>query len=262
MIWILSGFLRFSALLSLSVAMLALCAGASAAEGFKGRQITVAAASDLAFALKDISALFEGETGGRVVISFGSTGMFTRQIEQGAPFDLFFSAGEAYMDRLKKSGYTVSGTERLYARGALALAVSRGTGIKVPALGDLTRPEIKRIVIANPDHAPYGVAAMETLRSAGLLPRVKEKIVYAENIRQAMQYLQTGDAQAGLIALSLATADQVTYSGIDARLHGPINQVAALIKGSADEEAARAFLEYVCGPKGRQVLKRYGFTLP
>ncbi len=262
MIWTLSRFIRSTLLLSISVAMLAVCAGDSVAQGFKGRKITVAAASDLAFALKDISASFEADTGAKVVISFGSTGMFTSQIEHGAPFDLFFSAGEAYMDRLKKGGHTVLGTERLYARGALALAVSRGAGIKVPALEDLTRPEIKRIVIANPDHAPYGVAAMETLKSAGLLPSVKEKIVYAENIRQALQYLQTGDAQAGLIALSLATAGEVAYSGIDTRLHGPINQVAALIKGSADEAVARAFLEYVCGPKGRPVLKRYGFSLP
>lgn len=254
--------LRLSVLLSISMAMIAVCAGASAAEGFKGRQITVAAASDLAFALKEISASFEAATGARVVISFGSTGMLTRQIEQGAPFDLFFSAGEHYMDVLKKGGHTISGTERLYARGALALAVGKGVSIDRPALEDLTRPEIKRIVIANPDHAPYGVAAMEALRSAGLLPSVKGKIVYAENIRQAMQYIQTGDAQAGLIALSLAKAEQVKYSGIDTKLHGPINQVAAVIKGSGEEAVARAFLEYVCGPQGRYVLKSYGFTLP
>lgn len=257
-----SGVIRPLALLTASMVMLVICAGASLAEGFKGRQVTVAAASDLAFALKEISASFEAETGARVVISFGSTGMLTRQIEQGAPFDLFFSAGEAYMDVLKKGGHILSGTERFYARGALALAVSKGTGIKAPVLEDLTRPEIKRIVIANPDHAPYGIAAMEALRSAGLASMVKGKIVYAENIRQAMQYIQTGDAQAGLIALSLARADQLIYSGIDARLHGPINQVAAVVKGSRDEAAARAFLEYACGPKGRSVLKSYGFIIP
>lgn len=262
MIRVFAGLFRFSVLLSISISMIAICAGVSMAEGFKGRTITVAAASDLAFALKEISVSFEAETGAKVVISFGSTGMLARQIEQGAPFDVFFSAGEAYMDGLKRGGHTLSGTERHYARGALALAVSKGTGIKGPTLEDLTRPEIRRIVIANPDHAPYGVAAMETLRAAGMLPRVKEKIVYAENIRQALQYLQTGDAQAGLIALSLARADQLTYSEIDTRQHNPINQVAALVKGCRDEAVARAFLEYVCGPKGRSVLKGYGFGLP
>lgn len=254
--------LRLSVVLSISVAMLAFLAGASVAEGFKGRQITVAAASDLAFALKEISASFESRTGARVVISFGSTGMLTRQIEQGAPFDLFFSAGQTYMDVLKKGGHTLAGTERLYARGALALAVGKGIQVDRPALEDLMRPEIKRIVIANPDHAPYGVAAMEALGSAGLLPRVKGKIVYAENIRQAMQYIQTGDAQAGLIALSLAKAEQVRYSVIDTKLHGPINQVAAVISGSRDETVAKAFLEYACGPLGRSILKSYGFALP
>lgn len=254
--------LRLSIVLSISMAMLVVCAGASVAEGFKGRQITVAAASDLAFALKEISASFESRTGARVVISFGSTGMLTRQIEQGAPFDLFFSAGQTYMDVLKKGGHTLTGTERLYARGALALAVSKGIQVDRPALEDLMRPEIKRIVIANPDHAPYGVAAMEALKSAGLLSRVKGKIVYAENIRQAMQYIQTGDAQAGLIALSLAKAEQVRYSVIDTKLHGPISQVAAVIRGAGDKAVAMAFLEYACGPLGRSVLKSYGFTLP
>ncbi len=226
------------------------------------KKITVAAASDLTFALKEIAAGFEKETGTKVVISFGSTGMLAEQIRQGAPFDIFFAADVKYMDGLKKDGLVIPDTVELYAQGRIVLAINKSSGIQAADLADLRKPEIRHIAIANPAHAPYGRAAMEALKARGLWEGIKDKLVYGENIRQTLQYIQTNNAQAGIVALSVADVPEITYKAIDFSLHNPINQATGVIKSTKEAGTARDFIRFVNGKNGRLIMKKYGFMLP
>ncbi|MBI5588655.1 MAG: molybdate ABC transporter substrate-binding protein [Deltaproteobacteria bacterium] len=224
--------------------------------------LTVAGAADLTFAFKEIAAEFEKETGLKVILSMGSTGMLTRQIEQGAPFDVFFAANSKYIDELNRGNYVMPDTVELYAVGRIVLAVNRSSGIRATELADLLDPRIKRVAIANPDHAPYGVAAMEAMKSAGLWERLKGKLVYGENVRATLQFIQTGNAEAGIVALSVADLPEISYTVIDSKQHNPIKQSAAVVRGTREEKAARDFIKFVNGPKGRPIMKKYGFALP
>jgi len=226
------------------------------------KQITVAAAADLSFALKEISQKFEKDTGIKIVLSFGSTGMFARQIENSAPFDIFFAASEKYIDELNDKGLTISDTKKLYAQGRIVLAVNKKSDVHAKNLEDLLNPSVKKIAIANPNHAPYGIAAMEALKKRNLWDVLKPKLVYGENIRQALQFVQTGNAQAGIIALSVADVPEITWIIIDHNIHNPINQAAAVIKTTKAEKEAREFINYVDGLQGRPIMKKYGFLLP
>lgn len=227
-----------------------------------GRSITVAAAADLSFAFKDIAAGFEKETGIDVILSFGSTGMLAKQISEGAPFDLIFAADRNYLEDLSGKGHVIPSSVERYALGVIVLAVNRSSGIEAKNLKDLLKPEIRNVAIANPDHAPYGRAAMEALKSSGLRERLKDRLVYGENIRQTLQFIQTGNAQGGIIALSVANVPEITYVKIDPSLHNPIDQTVGIVKTSKDVAAAKSFIRYVKGPKGSEVMKRYGFIIP
>mgnify|MGYP001589566919 CR=1 FL=1 len=222
--------------------------------------LLIASASDLSFALKEISGQFENRTGIKAVISFGSTGNLAHQIENNAPFDLFFSADVKHIERLEAKGLILPETKTLYASGRLVLAANKKNAIDVRSLEDLLKPEVKNIAIANPEHAPYGLAAKEALTKAGVWEKVKHKLVYAENIRTALKYIQTGDAEAGIIALSIADVPEAAYTPIDEGLHSPITQAAAVVKNSAHKNEAAAFIRYVSGPEGWEILKKYGFT--
>lgn len=228
----------------------------------KEAKLTVAAAADLAFALKDMAAGFEKEAGVKTVISFGSTGMLAKQIENNAPFDLFFAADARTIETLRDNGYVEADTITRYADGALALVVNKKSGVKVSGIKDLLRPEMKWIAIAQPLHAPYGRAAMEALKNAGVWEKIKYRIVYGESVRQALAYVQNGDATAGIIALSVADVPEVEYIAVDPSLHSPIRQSAAVITASKEKTSAREFLNYVTGKKGREILKKYRFILP
>lgn len=226
------------------------------------REIIVAAAADLSFAVKEIAASFEKETGIKIKTSFGSTGMISKQIREGAPFDVFFAADVKYINALEKDGFASPGTAQLYAQGRIVLAVNKTAGVEISSLKDLLKPEIRRIAIANPSHAPYGKAAVEALKAGGVLEGVKNKLVYGENIRQALQYIQTGNAQAGIVALSVADVPEITYMPIDPSLHNPINQAVCVIKATKELSASKEFIGYVNGKKGRLIMKKYGFLLP
>ncbi|HBG47177.1 MAG TPA: molybdate ABC transporter substrate-binding protein [Deltaproteobacteria bacterium] len=229
---------------------------------FKARaELRVAAAADLSFALKEIALQFEKETGNKVVLSLGSTGMLARQIEHGAPFDVFFSANSKYIDELGRGGHVLKETAGIYARGRIVLAVKKGSGIKAAHLEDL-KGRTGRIAIANPDHAPYGIAAMEAMKSAGIWDDVKPRLVYGENIRQALQFVQSGNAPVGIIALSVVNVPEIEYSVIPQELHRPIDQAAAVVARSKEGRAARDFIKFVNGPKGRPIMEKYGFMLP
>jgi len=225
-------------------------------------EITVAAAADLQFAFTEIAKNFEQETGYTITLVFGSTGQLAQQIENGAPYDLFAAANRSYVDDLSDKGFVSSDTVALYARGRIVLAVNRKAGLNISTLSDLASPEIDHIAIANPAHAPYGVAAQQALQAAGVWDQVQSKLVYGENVRQALQYVQTGDAAVGIVALSVANVPEINWTLIDADLHEPLDQALALVSTSQNPELARQFAIYINGLTGRPIMGKYGFVLP
>jgi len=224
-------------------------------------ELTVAAAADLQFAFTEIGELFEQETGYKVTFVFGSTGQLAQQIENGAPYDLFAAANIAFVDGLDKQNLVLPDTVALYARGRIVLAVNKDLGVKAVALEDLLSDTITHIAIANPQHAPYGLAAQEALQSAGLWERVRPKLVYGENVRQALQFVQTGDAQVGIVSLSVANVPEITWTLLDDELHNPLDQALAVIASSPHPEVARQFAAFINGPSGRPIMQKYGFVL-
>jgi molybdate transport system substrate-binding protein len=224
--------------------------------------LLVAAASDLQFAFGEIGPLFEAETGQPVIFTFGSTGNLTTQIENGAPFDILAAANVAFVDRLTAQGLTIPETQQLYAQGRIVLVVNRQAGMQATTMDDLLDPAITRIAIANPEHAPYGMAAREALQSAGVWEAVQEKLILGENVSQTLQFVQTGNAPVGIVALSIADVPEVSGTLLPDDLHEPINQALAVIKNRPREDAARAFIDFVNSPTGREIMKRYGFLLP
>ena len=224
--------------------------------------LVVAAASDLQFAFTEIGRLFTEETGQPVSFSFGSTGNLVHQIENGAPVDVFAAANVAYLDGLRAQGLIVADSQRLYARGRVVLAVNRASGVQAGRLADLLQPDITHVALANPGHAPYGLAAKQALVAAGLWEALEPKLVYGENVRQAMQFVQAGDAEVGLIALSVADVPELNHILLDADLHEPLNQAMAVILGSPREALARRFISFVNGARGQNIMKSYGFLMP
>lgn len=224
--------------------------------------LTVFAASDLAFAFNEIVPRFERALGVKVALVLGSTGNFARQIEQGAPADVFFAADESFVDRLVARGMLIGETRGLYGQGRLVLATAKAAGPKLTDLGQLLEPRIRRVAIANPVHAPYGRAAQEALLKQGVWDALQPKLVYGENIRQALQYVQTGAVEAGIVALSIANVPEIEWVPIDPTLHRPLNQAVAVVRQSARPELGVAFIQFVNGPEGRPIMKRYGFLLP
>jgi molybdate transport system substrate-binding protein len=225
-------------------------------------EIQVAAAADLQFAFTEIAANFEQQTGNKVNLVFGSTGQLAQQIENGAPYDLFAAANRAYIDDLAAKNQILPQSVALYARGQLALAVNRQAGVSALSLKDLLDPAIKRIAIANPEHAPYGLAAKQALESLGLWEQLKPKLVYGENVRQTLQYIQTGDAQVGIVSLSVANVPEVSWTLIDAALYEPLDQALGVVATSAHPEIASQFAAFINSESGRASLRKYGFVLP
>ena len=224
--------------------------------------LTVAAAADLQFAFTDLGRMFEEETGEKVTFVFGSTGQLSQQIENGAPYDLFAAANLEYINHLVERDLVLKDSISLYARGRIVLAANRQSGISVISLQDLLDPSVKHVAIANPDHAPYGVAAREALQSARIWKAVQPKLVLAENVRQALQYVQSGDAEAGIVALSVADVPEISWTLIDDSLHQPLDQALAVVTSSDHKQLASQFAAYINSESGRLVMRRYGFTLP
>jgi molybdate transport system substrate-binding protein len=225
-------------------------------------EITVAAAADLNFAFIELATLFEAETGHRVTLVFGSTGQLAQQIENGAPYDLFAAANVAFVENLRDQGYIVPGSVALYGRGRIVLAVNRGATLEVTTLEELLQPEIPFIAIANPDHAPYGMAAKQALQSAGIWDAVQPKLVLGENVRQTLQYIQSGDAPAGIVALSIAGVPEIAWTLLDEELHEPLDQALGVVATSPEQAIATAFAQFINSEVGRPIMQRYGFGLP
>lgn len=225
-------------------------------------ELTVAAAADLQFAFTELGVLFEQQTGHRVTFVFGSTGQLAQQIEEGGPFDLFAAANVSFVDDLAKKNLVIPDTVAQYARGRIVLAVNRAAGVTATTLDDLLLADIRHVAIANPEHAPYGVAAKEALQSAGVWDQVQSKIVLGENVRQTLQFVQTGDAQVGIVALSVASVPEITWTLLDESLHNPLDQALGVVARSQHADAARAFAAFINSQTGQPVMQKYGFVLP
>ena len=253
---------RASCLLTLILSYLLLACRLAAAQS-----LTVAAASDLQSALPAIAAQFEQETGRKVTLTFGSSGNFLAQIQNGAPFDVFLSADGDYPRRLERAGLTERGSLREYATGRVVLWTRNDSGIEVrQGLTVLAEARVRRIAIANPEHAPYGRAAVAALRHEGLFERVREKFVMGENISQAAQFAQSGSADVGVLALSLALSPTLkssgTYFEIPESLHPPIEQAAVVLASSRLKPLARQFVDYLKKADSVRILQAYGFAVP
>jgi molybdate transport system substrate-binding protein len=252
----------------LTLAALALC-GADFAAGCArgadaGREpVRVAAASDLSGAFVALGRDFERETGQAVAFTFGSTGLLARQLRERAPFDLFAAAASSFVDDVVRADVCDGATRARYGRGRLALFSKRGHAPAPRTLADLLEPRFTRVAIANPEHAPYGRAAREALSRAGLWSRLEPRIVYAENVRQALQLAQTGNVEVALVALALVVADDSgAHVAIEEHLHGAIDQELVVCSAGKNAQGGRAFAAYLGSPAGRAVMRRYGFLLP
>ena len=229
-------------------------------------EIAVAAASDLNFAFREAAAQFERQTGTHVRLSLGSSGNFFSQIQNGAPFDLFFSADIRYPQKLEESGHAVPGSLYRYATGRIAVWVPARSTLDIArrgieALGD---PSVRKIAIANPKHAPYGRAAVAAMEHFNIYERVKAQLVLGENVSQAAQFVESGAADIGIIALSLALAPPMKQAGryreIPLDAYPPLEQGAIIVKQGANQEGARALLDFMQGVEGQAIMHRYGFT--
>ena len=245
------------------VALLLLFTGSCAA----AQVITVAAAADMSAALPEVAATYTKKTGMAVKLVFGSSGNLTSQIRNGAPYDVFMSADEEYPRQLIAEGLAAQNTLYRYAVGRLVLWVPAESPLDMSKLGmmALLDPSVKKIAMANPAHAPYGRAAEAALRHFGIYDQVSSRLVLGENVSQAAQFVESGNAQAGLIALSHALApalkDKGRYWTVPLDAYPTLNQAAVVLSKSKQQDAARKFLEFLRSPESSSLLASYGFSL-
>ena len=230
-------------------------------------EIKVAAAADLTFAFEDVGAQFVKQTGDTLKLSYGSSGNFFAQIQNGAPFDLFFSADIGYPQKLEAAGLAEPGTIYEYTSGKLVIWVPNASKLDLSrGLATLLDPGIRKIAIANPQHAPYGVAAVAAMRHDAIYDKVKDKLVLGENISQTAQFVESGNADVGLLALSLAVApamkDKGRYVEIPAADYPPIIQAAVILKSSHNKDLANQFLKFLKQPETMALMEQYGFSIP
>src|SRR5882762_2456880 len=236
-------------------------------ERARGQEIAVAAAADLKFTMGELAGDFEKQTGNKMNVTYGSSGNFFSQIQNGAPFDLFFSADVEYARKMEAGGLAEPGTLYNYAVGRIVIWMPQGVKVDLNAQGmnALLDAAIQKIAIANPTHAPFGRAAVGAMKKSGIYEKMEPKLVYGENISQAAQFVQSGNAQAGIIALSLAISPPMKDGKswpVPAEMHPAIEQAAIVLKSAKNKDAARAFLKFVKGKEGRTTLGKFGFVVP
>jgi len=221
--------------------------------------LRVAAASDLQAALPVVLERFRKAHGIEVTPVFGSSGQLAQQIEQGAPYDIFLSANRAFVERLAAKGAVKPDSVAPYAQGLLVLVVSRKAGVSVGGLPDLAKPEVKRIAIANPKLAPYGLAATQLLERSEL-SEVTPKVVQAESVRQALQFVQTGNAEVGLVAHSVADVPEVERIELDRSHYDAIVQSLGIVSRTEHPDAAKKFADFLLGDEGQELFRSFGFV--
>jgi molybdate transport system substrate-binding protein len=245
--------------LAIAFLLLALSFSSSAEE------ITVAAAADLQFVLKDVGTRFEQQTGNKVNLIFGSSGNFFSQIQNGAPFDVFFSADLDYPKQLDAAGLAEPNTLYQYATGKIVIWVRNDSKLDLSkGLAALLDPSVNKIAIANPAHAPYGRAAMAALEHEKLSEKLKEKFVLGENVSQTAQFVESGSAEVGIIALSLAIAPAMKEKGryveLPTSFYPPLQQGCVVLKSSKKKAAALVFVEFLKKPESVKLLENFGFA--
>ncbi len=222
-------------------------------------ELTVSAAANLIPAFEEIERAFEAETGIAVIYNFGSSGKLARQIEQGAPTDVFAAANVAYVAQLASDGLIDPATVKNYARGRLVLWSQEKSFLPKTVI-ELTDARIERVAIANPEHAPYGIVAKTVLQNAGVWNALQPKLVFGNDVRQTLTYAQSGDVSVAMVPLSLVVnLDGGNYVPVDTALHPPINQALGIVSDTPRRAAAEKFVAFVLGEKGQSILKKYGY---
>src|SRR6266536_209510 len=229
------------------------------------QEITVAAAADLQFALQDIASRFQKDSGHAVKLVFGSSGNFFAQIQNGAPFDIYFSADIDYPKRLEAAGLAEPGTLYTYATGKIVVLVTSDSKVDLSrGLQALLDAHVNKIAIANPEHAPYGRAAVAAIKHVGIYDKISGKLVLGENISQTASLVVSGGADAGIIALSLAVAPSMKakgrYAEIPSDSYPAIEQAAVVLTSSPNKEIARQFIAYIKTPQSQAIMRGYGFA--
>jgi molybdate transport system substrate-binding protein len=232
----------------------------------RAQELSIAAAADLQFAMQDIAGRFQQETGKTVKPTYGSSGNFFQQIQNGAPFDVFFSANLDYARKLEDAGLTAPGSYYQYARGKIVMWVPNGSKLDLNSgLKALLDPSVKKIAVANPQHAPYGKAAVAALERESIYSRVQDKLVLGENIAQTASFVVSGAADVGIVALSLALSpnmkDKGRYAEIPDTDYPPIEQACVILKSSKNQDEAGQFLSFIKTAAIANVLKSYGFEV-
>ncbi len=243
-----------------SVAVLCIC------EFCAAQSITVAAAADLQFAMQDVAAQFQKKTGKEVKMIYGSSGNFFQQLENGAPFDMFFSANLDYPKKLESAGLTEPGSYYQYAKGKIVIWVLKDSTLDVSSgINSLLNPSIKKIAVANPQHAPYGQAAVAAMQKEGIYDKVKDKFVLGENISQTASFVMSGSADVGVVALSLALSpnmkDKGRYFEVPAGDYPAIQQACVILGSSKNKDTAKQFLSFIKTAATADTLNRYGFDV-
>ncbi|HEY5884348.1 MAG TPA: molybdate ABC transporter substrate-binding protein [Pyrinomonadaceae bacterium] len=222
-------------------------------------ELIVAAAANLTNVSGEVGQRFTEKTGVQVIFTFGATVDLAKQIENGAPFDVFVAADVVNVERLQKQGLLTSDTPQIYARGRLVLWTATGSSLQLQSIHDLAKPEFERIAIAKPDIAPYGEAAVQCLRAAGIWDQITAKVVYGQNVAQTKQFVATGNAEAAFIPLALLKRDEGSYLEIEQKLHKPIEQAAGVVKTSAKQRPAQQFVDFLVSEEGQRILESAGY---
>jgi molybdate transport system substrate-binding protein len=256
------GLLRLAAL-SVSLALIAVQGCARKGDGAKAEgEIIVAAAANLTDAFGELGRRFNARTGVRVTLSFGATADLARQIENGAPFDVFASADVEHVESLARKGFLADSPRGVYARGRLVLWLPSNVKIRVARVEDLAGEGVSKIAIAKPDVAPYGRAAVESLNALGLWAKVEPKVVYSQTVAQAKQFASSGNAEAAFVPRSLVREGEGAAIEVDSKLHAPIDQAVGVVRASKRQDAARRFVEFLMSEEGQSVLKSFGYDTP
>ena len=223
------------------------------------RELIVAAAANLTNVSSEIGVRFTEKTGGRVIFTFGATADLAKQIENGAPFDVFVAADTVNVERLQRQGLLASDALQIYARGRLVVWTPAGSQLRLQSIHDLAKPEFERIAIAKPDLAPYGAAAVQCLRTAGLWEQLMPRVVYGQNVAQVKQFAATGNAEAGFIPMALVKRDEGAFLEINQSLHQPIEQAAGVVKNSSKQTSAQQFVDFLLSEEGQRILEAAGY---
>jgi molybdate transport system substrate-binding protein len=228
----------------------------------RSQDLTIAAAANLTDAFADFGSRFTSKTGIHVVFSFGATADLAKQIENGAPFDVFAAADSEHVEQLEVKGLLTPGSRAIYARGRLVMWLPPSSNLKAERIQDITAKSFERIAIAKPDVAPYGRATVESLRALGVWDQIEHKVIYGQNVSQTKQYVATGNAEVGFIPLALVKTGEGRYIEVGDELHRPIDQALGIVKESTKQDAARKFVDFLLSAEGRELMSQKGYQKP